>query len=109
MTKLDLSATVKKRIKGMVELRDSVHRLIDLQMQNEDEAAIVQEQQKLNTLYDDFSQKFGLISNRENSIAFSQDNAYFLLCSLEVLDEDGNLLLRQLNNPKVSRDYGLPK
>ena len=91
MTKLDLNATTKNRIKGMVELRDCVRRLIDLQMENEDETAIDQERQKLNTLYDSFTAKFGLINHRENSIAFSQDDAYFLLCSLEHIDEDGNL------------------
>ncbi len=91
MSRLDLSATAKGRVVGMVELRDCVRRLIDLQMRDGDESAIVEEQRKLNTLYDAFTAKYGLINSRENSIAFSQDNSYYLLCSLEVVDEDGRL------------------
>ena len=90
MVKPELNASAKGRIMGMAELRDCVHRLIDFQMKD-DETAIAQEQQKLNALYDSFTAKFGLINSRENSTAFSQDSAYYLLCSLEVLDEDGKL------------------
>lgn len=90
MVKPELSAASRGRIVGMVELRDCVHRLIDVQMRD-DEAAIAQEQETLNTLYDAFTAKFGLINSRENSNVFSQDNSYYLLCSLEVVDEDGRL------------------
>ena len=90
MVKPELNANTKGRIMGMAELRDCVHRLIDLQMQD-NETAITQEQKNLNALYDSFSANFGLINSRENSAAFSQDSAYYLLCSLEVLDEDGKL------------------
>ena len=90
MVKPELSAVARGRIMGMVELRDCVHRLIDVQMRD-DEAAIAEEQETLNTLYNAFAAKFGLINSRENSNVFSQDNSYSLLCSLEVLDEDGKL------------------
>ncbi len=90
MVKPELSAAAKERITGMAELRDCVHRLIDLQMQDDD-AAVVREQETLNKLYDTFTARYGLINSRENSIVFSQDNAYYLLCSLEIVDEDGKL------------------
>ena len=90
MVKPELSAAARRRIVGMVELRDCVYRLIDDQMRD-DEAAIAEEQETLNTLYDAFTAKFGLINSRENSNVFSQDNSYYLLCSLEVVDEDGKL------------------
>ena len=91
MVKPDLNATAAERVKGMVELRDCVHHLIDLQMWESDPLEIRQEQQRLNDLYDAFTAKFGLINDRGNRLAFSNDSAYYLLCSLEVLDEDGKL------------------
>ena len=91
MVKPDLNATALERVKGMVELRDCVHHLIDLQMWESDPMEIRQEQQRLNDLYDAFTAKFGLINDRGNRLAFSDDSAYYLLCSLEVLDEDGKL------------------
>ena len=83
--------TAKERIKGMVELRDCTRRLIDLQMWESDPLDIRAEQQRLNQLYDRFTAKFGLINSKANSLAFSDDSAYYLLCSLEILDEGGNL------------------
>lgn len=91
MVKPDLNATAAERVKGMVELRDCVHHLIDLQMWESDPLDIRQEQRRLNELYDAFTAKFGLINDRGNRLAFSNDSAYYLLCSLEVLDEDGKL------------------
>ena len=91
MVKPELNATAKARVKGLVELRDCVHRLIDLQMWESDPVEIRREQQRLNELYDAFSAKYGLINDRGNRLAFADDSSYYLLCSLEVLDEDGKL------------------
>jgi N12 class adenine-specific DNA methylase len=75
----------------MVELRDCVHQLIDLQMDEfTPDAAIREKQAELNRLYDAFSVKYDRISSRGNKLAFSDDSSYYLLCSLEVLDDDGN-------------------
>ena len=92
MVKPELNATAIERVKGMVALRDCVNDLIDLQM-NEytPNAAIKEKQIQLNQLYDEFSAKYGLINDRGNRLAFSDDSSYYLLCSLEVLDDDGNL------------------
>ena len=92
MTRADLNATAKERVRGLVELRDSVHALIDLQMDEySSESEIKAAQEELNRLYDAFSAKYGLINDRANRLAFSDDSAYYLLCSLEVLDENGKL------------------
>ncbi len=91
MVRPELNATAKARVKGMIELRDCVHRLIDLQMWESDPTQIRIEQARLNRLYDTFTGKYGLINDRGNRLAFSKDSAYYLLCSLEVLDEDGRL------------------
>lgn len=91
MVKPDVPASTKERIRGMVELRDCVHHLIALQMDGSDALEIYKEQQRLGKLYDAYTEKYGLINSRGNSLAFSADSAYYLLCSLEVLDEDGNL------------------
>jgi N12 class adenine-specific DNA methylase/adenine-specific DNA methylase len=91
MVRPELNATAQERVKGMVELRDCVHRLIDLQMDESDPLSIIGEQHKLNRLYDEFSAKYGLINDRANRLAFSDDSSYYLLCSLEVLDDDGRL------------------
>ena len=90
MVKPELNATALARVMGMVELRDCVHRLIDLQMEDADPLAIQGEQRHLNDLYDAFTAKYGRINSRANELAFSEDSAYYLLCSLEVLDDDGN-------------------
>ena len=92
MVKPDLNATAEARIKGMVALRDCVHQLIDLQMDEYTPDSAIQEKQgELNRLYDAFSAKYGLINDRGNRLAFSDDSSYYLLCALEVLDEDGKL------------------
>ena len=91
MVKPELNATAKARVKGLVELRDCVNHLIDLQMRESDPMEIRREQQQLNELYDAFSAKYGLINDRGNRLAFADDSSYYLLCSLEVLDEDGKL------------------
>ena len=92
MTKPDFNATAKERAKGMVELRDCVQKLISQQMDGfiSDET-IRQTQAELNTLYDGFTAKYGLINSRANALAFAEDSSYYLLCSLEELDEDKNL------------------
>ncbi|MDD3228632.1 MAG: SNF2-related protein [Oscillospiraceae bacterium] len=92
MSRPNLSATAEDRIKGMVALRNCTHNLIDLQMDGyASDSAIRETQAELNTLYDSFSKKYGLINDRANRLAFSADSAYYLLCSLEVMDDDGNL------------------
>lgn len=83
--------TAENRIRGMIELRECVRRLIDYQTEGYPDADVKEEQAKLNTLYDSFTKKYGLISSRGNKLAFSEDSSYCLLCSLEVLDEDGSL------------------
>ena len=92
MVKPDLNATAKERVKGMVELRNCVRNLIDLQMDEyTPDSAITEKQKELNRLYDAFTSRFGLINDRANRLAFSDDDSYYLLCSLEVLDENGAL------------------
>ena len=91
MVRQDVSAAMTDRIKGLMELRDCTRRLIQLQTEDASGAEIAAEQQRLNALYDAYTAKHGLISNRENKRAFSDDSSYYLLCSLEILDEDGKL------------------
>lgn len=91
MNPLDVSKTTKSRIRGMIGLRDCVRTLIEYQTEDYPEEEIKAEQVKLNTLYDSFTKSYGLINSRANAIAFSEDSSYFLLCSLEVLDEDRKL------------------
>ena len=92
MEKQDLSGAAKERITGMVELRDCVRELIALQMDEfTPDSAIQKKQAELNRLYDEFSGKFGLINDRTNQRAFANDSAYYLLCALEVVDENGKL------------------
>lgn len=91
MVKPALNQTAKERITGLVELRECVNDLIYYQLEDFSDEAIKAEQVKLNQLYDRFTAKYGLINSRGNSIAFSEDNSYYLLCSLEDVDEDGNL------------------
>lgn len=91
MVRPGLNDTAMERVRGMVELRDCVHQLIDLQMDEfTPDAAIREKQAELNRLYDAFSAKYDRISSRGNKLAFSDDSSYYLLCSLEVLDDDGN-------------------
>lgn len=92
MVKPELNATAQERVKGMVALRDCVQKLIGQQMDGfiSDET-IRETQAELNGLYDSFTEKYGLINSRANSLAFADDSSYYLLCSLEVLDEDNNL------------------
>ena len=94
MVKPSLNATAKERVKGLAELRDCVHRLIDLQMWESDDASIRTEQQRLNRLYDRFTEKYGLINSRGNALAFADDSSYYLLCSLEVLDDEDKTKLK---------------
>ena len=92
MVKPQLNATAKERVKGMIGLRECVRELIDLQMDAYVPDSVIQEKQtELNTLYDAFAEKFGLINDRGNKLAFSDDSSYYLLCSLEVLDDDGKM------------------
>lgn len=87
----ELAITTENRVRGMIELRDCVRKLIDLQINDYPDEDIKKEQLKLNDLYDKFNKKYGLINSRANSIAFSNDSSYFLLCSLEILNENGEL------------------
>ena len=92
MVRPDLNATAEARVKGLVGLRDCVQRLIDLEMDAAaPEADIRAQMSELNRRYDDFSAKYGLINDRANRLAFADDSSYYLLCALEVLDEDGRL------------------
>ena len=86
-----VSATAENRIKGMVAIRDSVRNLIELQTEDYPDSEIKQAQEKLNTLYDSFTKKYGLINSRANTSAFSDDSSYALLSALEVINENGEL------------------
>ncbi len=90
MTPAVLSMTAANRVKGLLEIRDSVRSLIEYQTNDYPEEVISTEQENLNRLYDAFTEKYGLINNRGNYLAFAADESYFLLCSLEVLDDEGN-------------------
>ena len=91
MTPVEVSATAENRIKGMIAVRDSVRNLIELQTEDYPDSEIKQAQEKLNTLYDSFTKKYGLINSRANTSAFSDDSSYALLSALEVINEDGEL------------------
>ena len=90
MNPVAVSATAENRIRGMIALRDCVRRLIDYQTEGYPDEDIQKEQAQLNSLYDEYTKKYGMLSSRGNSLAFGEDSSYFLLCSLEVLDEEGN-------------------
>ena len=92
MHKVELSVTAQNRIKGMVKIRDCTRRLIKYQLEGYPDHLIEQEQRTLNHLYDEFTAKYGLLNSRGNNMAFSDDSSYCLLCSLEVLDENGSLV-----------------
>lgn len=110
-TAVDLPAATAKRIRGMIGLREITRNLIDLQLYDGTDEEIKQAQAKLNTAYDAFTAKFGLLNSTGNKRAFEQDSAYCLLCSLEILDEDGNLerkadmFTKRTINQQVSIDH----
>lgn len=91
MTPVEVSATAENRIKGMIAIRNSVRTLIELQTEDYPDSEIKAEQERLNRLYDTFSGKYGLINNRANTSAFSQDCSFSLLSALEIIGEDGEL------------------
>ena len=91
MNPVEVSKTAESRIRGMIGLRDCVRTLLEYQTEDYPEGVIRQQQAELNDLYDRFTHDYGLINSRGNAIAFDQDSSYFLLCSLEVLDEEGGL------------------
>lgn len=91
MVRPELNQTAKERVAGLVSLRECVNDLIRYQLEDYSDETISQEQAKLNRLYDNFTAKYGLINSRGNSLAFAEDNSYYLLCSLEDMDESGNL------------------
>lgn len=88
----ELPLTAISRIKGMIEIRDCVRNLIELQLEDYPEEDIKREQSKLNSLYDRFTKSYGLINSRANEKAFSEDDSYYLLCSLEIVDENKNFI-----------------
>ena len=91
MNPVEVSKTAESRIRGMIGLRECVRTLLEYQTEDYPDDMIRQQQAKLNDLYDRFTHDYGLINSRGNAIAFDQDSSYFLLCSLEVLDEEGGL------------------
>ena len=91
MSPVEVSTTAENRIKGMIGIRDCVRNLIELQTEDYPDSEIKQAQEKLNTLYDSFTKKYGLINSRANTSAFSDDSSYALLSALEVINEDGEL------------------
>ena len=91
MNPVETSVTGENRIKGMIGIRDTVKALIEAQLEDYPESEIKELQAKLNKQYDEFTAKYGLINSRGNAMVFSDDNSYFLLCSLEILDENKEL------------------
>ena len=91
MNPIDVSATAEKRIKGMIKIRDCVRELIRLQTDDFPDSSIKSEQDKLNYIYDSFTKKYGLLNSRANRLVFSDDSSYCLLCSLEIIGENGEL------------------
>ncbi len=91
MTRPVLNQTMQERVKGMIELRDCVRKLIDLQLTDGNDAEIRAQQEELGRLYDAFSAEYGIINGKANGRAFEGDSSYYLLCSLEILDEDRKL------------------
>ena len=90
MKPVDMSESMQERIKGMVGIRNCTQELINLQLEEYPDTVIKEKQKELNTLYDTFSRKYGLINSQTNKRAFNQDSSYCLLCSLEKLDDEGN-------------------
>lgn len=97
--------TAENRIKGLIQIRDCVRKFIEYQTDDYPEKMIRTEQENLNRLYDVYTAKYGLINSRGNYLTFASDESYFLLCSLEVLDDEGNfkrkadMLQSGLSNP----------
>ena len=91
MTQVELSDNAKGRVTGMVELRQIINDLIQQQLEDYPDADIKATQERLNAAYDDFTAKYGLLNDRKNGRLFEQDSSYYLLCSLENLDEQGQL------------------
>ena len=88
----NLPLTTVNRIKGMIEIRDCVRNLIELQIENASDEEIKQEQLRLNSLYDNFTKNYGIINSRANEKAFEEDSSYYLLCSLEIINENKELV-----------------
>ena len=102
----DIPLTNENRIRGMIKLREQVRELIDFQMENYSDEEIHIAQAKLNNLYDNFTKEYGLINSRANSTAFSNDSSYFLLCSLEKLDGEGNFIGKaDIFNKRTIKSY----
>ena len=92
MKPVEVSVTAENRIKNLIAMRDCVRTLIEYQTEDFPDEDIKRKQAELNKLYDAFSKKYGLINSRANNSAFSADSSYFLLCSLEILDDEGNFV-----------------
>lgn len=91
MAPVELSVTGQNRVRGMIGIRDSVRKLIEYQTEDYPDIDIQRERENLNRLYDSYQKKYGLLNSRGNSMAFSEDGSYPLLCSLEIIKEDGTL------------------
>ena len=91
MFPVEASVTAENRIRGMIAIRDCARNLLEIQMENGSEEAVQAGQRELNRLYDSFTAQYGLLNSRANTSVFSADSSFPLLCSLEVLDEQGNL------------------
>ena len=106
MAEQDLPITTISRIKGMIELRDCVRELIDLQTEDFPEENIKVAQAKLNRIYDNFTRKYGIINSRGNRLAFESDSSYYLLCSLEVIDSEGRFVRKaDMFNKRTIKAY----
>lgn len=99
MYPIEVSVTAENRIRGMIAVRECVRKLIEYQTEGYPDEDIHKEQAELNRLYDDYTKKYGLLSSRGNNLAFGEDSSYCLLCSLEVLDEEGNLKRKSPRSP----------
>ncbi len=108
MTRVEMGKVPAERVKGMIAIRDSARRLIDLQLQNTGDDEVKAEQAKLNRLYDQFTKKYGLLNSLGNKLAFEQDSAYPLLCSLEVLDDEGMLMSDPVKPLDLGEYRGFP-
>ena len=104
MTQVELSDTAKGRVTGMVELRQIVSELIQQQLEDYPDADIKAMQERLNIAYDVFTAKYGLLNDRKNGRLFEQDSSYYLLCSLENLDEQGQLKSKAADGTVCGRD-----
>lgn len=110
MDRCEVSKTAQSRIKGLIEVRDALRRVVDLQVADASDAALSQAQDELGRIYDSFTAKHGTISSRGNSLAFAQDSSYPLMCALEVLDEDGNFVAKaDMFTKRTIRAYRPPE